>query len=177
LNLSRAQMLRHRRNAPPGYTKLVLDNVEAKASELLALIKKHLAKFQKSGFKTIKVSRGGRRRPLSAACGGRGARSGALSATCVIRLMPPCGLTEPRGARRCTPCSPISGTWSSRGGAAGGSTLTSPRTPTWGRVRQRTGPGTSTPPRSRRSWPALSSAAASCTSTPRSWALTRTRCA
>lgn len=48
-------MLRHRRNAPPGYTKPVLDEVDAKSQELIALIEKHWLKYQKSGFQTIKA--------------------------------------------------------------------------------------------------------------------------
>ena len=51
------QMLRHRRNAPPGYTKRDLDQVDEKALELIALIKEHWEPYQKSGFKTIKARR------------------------------------------------------------------------------------------------------------------------
>jgi len=51
------QMLRHRRNAPPGYTKRDLDHADAKALELIALVKKHWEAYQKSGFKTIKACR------------------------------------------------------------------------------------------------------------------------
>jgi hypothetical protein len=50
-------MLRHRRNAPPGYTKRDLDQVDEKALELIALIKEHWEPYQKSGFKTIKARR------------------------------------------------------------------------------------------------------------------------
>lgn len=48
-------MVRHRRNAPPGYTKAVLDEMDAKAAEFVALLKEHWVQFQKSGFQTIKV--------------------------------------------------------------------------------------------------------------------------
>lgn len=51
-----AQMLRHRRNAPPGYTARDLDEIDVKANELIALLKRHWLPFQKSGFQTIKVT-------------------------------------------------------------------------------------------------------------------------
>ena len=49
------QMLRHRRNAPPGYTTAVLDEIDAKAEEFISLLKRHWLPHQKSGFQTIKA--------------------------------------------------------------------------------------------------------------------------
>lgn len=54
-NACQVQMLKHRRNSPPGYTKRDLDEVDTKALELIALIKEHWEPYQKSGFKTIKA--------------------------------------------------------------------------------------------------------------------------
>jgi hypothetical protein len=49
------EQLEGRRNAPPGYTKRDLDQVDAKALELIAVVKEHWEPYQKSGFKTIKA--------------------------------------------------------------------------------------------------------------------------
>lgn len=55
LTLPLPQMIRHRRNAPPGYTTAILDEIDAKAAELISLLKRHWLPHQKSGFQTIKV--------------------------------------------------------------------------------------------------------------------------
>lgn len=53
-------MLRHRRNAPPGYTARDLDAADSKAAEFIGLIKKHWIPYQSSKFQTIKARKRGR---------------------------------------------------------------------------------------------------------------------
>jgi hypothetical protein len=108
-----AQMLRHRRNAPPGYTARDLDEIDAKANELIALLKRHWLPFQKSGFQTIKVTAHGcqhshrnSRHPASAKHEERGAgRCGEIGDGDADGRF-----ARPPSARRCTPCLPISAT-------------------------------------------------------------------
>jgi hypothetical protein len=53
--LCASQMLRHRRNQPPGYTDAVLDDVDAKAAEFVALLQAHWMEDQKSDWFTDKA--------------------------------------------------------------------------------------------------------------------------
>lgn len=47
--------MRHRRNQPPGYTDAVLDDVDAKAAEFVALLQAHWMEDQKSEWFTDKA--------------------------------------------------------------------------------------------------------------------------
>ena len=49
------QMLRHRRNQPPGYTASALKEIQAKADELVGLLRRHWMPYQASGWLTVKV--------------------------------------------------------------------------------------------------------------------------
>jgi len=50
-----SQMLRHRRNQPPGYTAAALKEIQSKADEFVALLKQFWLPYQASKWMTIKA--------------------------------------------------------------------------------------------------------------------------